>query len=1126
MAGDRRKLRIFLSSPGDVAQERERAAAVVRALDAEIAAGEVSLEALRWEEDWFSAVDHFQAQIVKPSDCELVVCIFGERLGSELPQDYARPDGSRRTGTEWEFEVAMERARASAEKRPDILVYRRRRPLQAEPPGDLERAQRQALDGFWKRWFLSEDGQYLAAFKRFDTPDHFARLFAADLRRWLDERERQAAWPVATKGSPYRGLAAFDESHASVFFGRRRATEQARARLVALAQDHLPFLLILGMSGAGKSSLLRAGLVPRLMQPGATPGIEAWRRLVLRPAELSPDPVAGLAQRLLAPDVLPELAASGDAAAVARRWRDDPVTAGEDLRAALDRVGDLLARTGGHSQRPTCGLLLGLDQLEEILAWTASERALFLRLLRALLETRELWLVATLRSDLYHLVQAEPDLARLKEAGRGFDLPPPADEERREIVEGPARAAGLRFERDAANGEDLADRLIADAEGANSLPLLQFALAELFDRRDRAQGLLRLESYRAMGGLPGAMERHAEAALAAQPQAEQDALPAVLFALSAAKEDAAPGELAITAATVPASLFSERSPQRRLLDALVEARLVSSAGDAEAAADGGVSYRVAHEALFTHWQRARAILGANRVDLGLRSGLQRQAQAWEAGGGQADDLLRGARLSQARDLINRRGGDMDFEPALRRYVDASATAAERAGRRRRRALVGVIATLSLLLLAAVVMGLVALQQREAAEAQRAEAQRSSDVAVDAVQTLVTTTAGDLKRIAGVPSSRIIELLRKAESGLAVLAEAPERQSPAMMKTRITLLLAFSDAYRDVGDLGEAFERVESAAGIARQLVAATGEAPDALYLLSNSLTRLGDLAIRIGQNDAALAAYSAGLEISRRLHATAPDNLAWQRDLAVNLAKLGDVLRRQGDLAGALSAYEESLDLRRGLAAAEPNSVRYQNDIAWALDRLGDLKLERGFASDALGDFVQALAIRRALLLLDTANSDLQRDLASSLARTGDALRRLNNAPAAEAAYVESLAIRRALSATDPANLLWQQELAHSLQRVGDSRQQAGDGPRAAEYYGASVEIRRRLVEHDASNLLWQLELLAGLYRLASVAADPLLPLLEAWLLVDRLLRDGRLPVDAQVWVARIAERLVSLPLP
>jgi len=1125
MAGERRRLGIFISSPGDVAQERERAAAAVRALDAELADGEVALDALRWEDDWFSAVDHFQAQIGKPSDSALVVCIFGERLGSELPLDYARADGSRRTGTEWEFEEALERARGSADKRPDILVYRRRKPLR-EAEGALELAQRQALDGFWKRWFLSEDGQYLAAFKRFDSPDHFAQLFAANLRRWLDERERHAAWPVATQGSPYRGLAAFDERHASVFFGRRRAVEQARARLVAVAQDRLPFLLILGMSGAGKSSLLRAGLVPRLMQPGATPGVEAWRRLVLRPDELAGDPVASLAQRLLAPDVLPELGSSGDAAALAARWRADPASAVEDLRAALKHCGEALARAGGHREPPPCGLLLALDQLEQILAWPAAERAPFLALLRALLEARQLWLLATLRSDLYHLVQAEPDLARLKDAGRGFDLPPPADEERREIVEGPARAAGLAFERDAATGESLADRLVADAQGPNSLPLLQFALAELFDQRDRTTGVLRFATYRAMGGLPGAMERHAEAALAARPPAEQEALPSVLFALAAAKEEAAPGELAMTAATVPAAVFPERAPERRLLEALVEARLVSSDREAAGDAAGEVAYRVAHEALFTHWQRARAILGANRVDLGLRGGLQRQAQGWEAGGSQADDLLRGARLAQARDLLHRRGADMDFEPALRRYVAASAAAAERAGRRRRRVLAGVIVTLSLLLLAAVVLGLVALQQREVAESQRAEAQRSSDVAVDAVETLVTTTAGDLKRIAGVPSSRIIELLRKAESGLAVLADAPERQSPALMKTRITLLLAFSDAYRDVGDLGEALLRVESASRIARQLVDASGRSAEALYLLSNSLTRLGDLGVRLGQPEAATAAYAAGLEISRELRRREPENLAWQRDLAVNLVKLGDVLRRRGDVAAALAAYEESLALRRGLAAAAPNDARYQNDIAWALDRLGDLKLDRGFAADALGDFVQALQIRRALLLLDTANSDLQRDLAGSLARTGDALRRLNNAPAAERAYAESLAIRRALAATDPANLLWQQELAHGLQRLGDARQQAGDRLHAAELYADSVSIRRRLVQHDASNQLWQLELLAGLYRLAAVAADPLPPLLEAWLLVDRLLRDGRLPPDAQVWVARIAEGLAALPYP
>jgi hypothetical protein len=95
-------VRIFLSSPGDVAAERERAEAVITALSAELEArGEVALESVRWEDAWFTAAAHFQEQIVRPSECELVVCLFWKRLGTELPASFAREYGTRTTGTFW-----------------------------------------------------------------------------------------------------------------------------------------------------------------------------------------------------------------------------------------------------------------------------------------------------------------------------------------------------------------------------------------------------------------------------------------------------------------------------------------------------------------------------------------------------------------------------------------------------------------------------------------------------------------------------------------------------------------------------------------------------------------------------------------------------------------------------------------------------------------------------------------------------------------------------------------------------------------------------------------------------------------------------------------------------------------
>ena len=118
-----RTLRVFISSPGDVGQERLLATRVVERLQGEFT-GYVELEPILWEHEPLRASDHFQAQILPPSECDIVVCILWSRLGTRLPAQFQREDGSLyASGTEWEFEDAM---RAFRERgTPDILVYRK-----------------------------------------------------------------------------------------------------------------------------------------------------------------------------------------------------------------------------------------------------------------------------------------------------------------------------------------------------------------------------------------------------------------------------------------------------------------------------------------------------------------------------------------------------------------------------------------------------------------------------------------------------------------------------------------------------------------------------------------------------------------------------------------------------------------------------------------------------------------------------------------------------------------------------------------------------------------------------------------------------------------------------------------
>ncbi len=314
-------LRFFISSPGDVFEERALAGRVIERLQSEYI-GKVVLESVLWEHEPLLATATFQTQIVKPSDTDVVIAILWARLGTPLPAQFTRADGSRyESGTEYEFEEAIAGFRANG--KPDLLVYRRSAPpsVRLDDEKDLlERlAQKKKLDEFIGRWFHDQaDGSLVAAFHPFESPSDFEILLETHLRRLIERqlprsvRSTSDARAVWKKGSPFRGLDAFEFEHAPVFFGRTRAVSDILQALRKQATDGRSFVLILGMSGGGKSSVVRAGVLPMLTKPGVIEGVRFWRRAVLRPTDVRGDIFTGLARALLREDALPSL--DGDSA--------------------------------------------------------------------------------------------------------------------------------------------------------------------------------------------------------------------------------------------------------------------------------------------------------------------------------------------------------------------------------------------------------------------------------------------------------------------------------------------------------------------------------------------------------------------------------------------------------------------------------------------------------------------------------------------------------------------------------------------------------------------------------------------------------------------------------------------
>ena len=656
-----RKIKVFVSSPGDVAVERERIDLVARRLN-ETFADLVRIETIRWERKFYSSHAGFQDQIPPATGSDLVIAIFWSRLGTPLPESFGRMASGERypSGTAYEVLTAIdERKRA---ERPDVYVFRKTAPL--EDKGEEAKAQLMDLNGFFSRWFQAPDGQYLRAYHRFQTADEFELQVEKLLRGWIDERvprDESLIWPIETKGSPFRALLPYDARHAAIFFGRdrkiTRAVEQMQS--VALTQFRarsapatIPFLLIVGESGAGKSSLMRAGLAPRLTRPGVVPSVDIWRTALMRVGD-DPNPILTLAKALFVENdekggfgsALPELRATDErtpdafAAFLAKAGeaqRREMAPSAVPILEALDEVQRRAMEQRKTQVQLRANLLLLIDQLENIFAQsvTDEQRSAFARLLFAFCATRRVWVAATLRSDLYPRLITPGDFLALKDAGGIYDLAAPGEAELGEIVTKSAAAAGLVYETHEATGQRLDEAILTYAQGRNTLPLLQFALERLFQERVEAGKEIRLtfDAYRRMGGLAGAINLTAEAALAHLGKAEVAALPRLLRSLAVPVHDSGPataGATDLTVRTVPMTQAVPDEATARLVKALTDARIIVVTGsETGAQGDEDVLIGIAHQRVFESWERARKIIAEHRDFFRIREEVETQYQRW------------------------------------------------------------------------------------------------------------------------------------------------------------------------------------------------------------------------------------------------------------------------------------------------------------------------------------------------------------------------------------------------------------------------------------------------------------------------------------------------------------------
>jgi hypothetical protein len=493
--------------------------------------------------------------------------------------------------------------------------------------------------------------------------------------------------PLRTDESPYPGLSAFQEKDADRFFGRAREITAAVTRL-----GDLPLLTVAGPSGVGKSSFVRAGVVPALKHSG-----QAWASLVIRPGR---QPVAMLAE-LIAPmgehsetTVAHHLTELG---AIHQHLYNEPGYLGAILRSRARRTGQ--------------NVLLFVDQFEELYTLVSEERErkAFTACLAGVADdvTSPLRVIISIRSDFLDRVPEDEHF--MAELTRGLlFLTPPGREGLREALVQPAELAGHGFE-STAMVDHMLDHL---QETPGALPLLQFAASKLWDARDRRRRMLTERSYRDLGGIAGALASHADAVLSGLSLPDQALARSVLLRLVTPERTR--GIISIDELD---ALSRQPGAMRRLIDHLAHARLLVVQTGA-----GGASVELVHESLIHGWPLLRRWLDENQDDAAFVEQLRTAARQWLAKKYASGLLWRGDAADEARRWRQRYRGELtDLEET---YLQAVFSLGARTARIKRHAVVGLIVFLSILVSAAAVALLVIRDAKTRATDQAEVAQRA------------------------------------------------------------------------------------------------------------------------------------------------------------------------------------------------------------------------------------------------------------------------------------------------------------------------------------------------------------------------------------------------------------------
>jgi eukaryotic-like serine/threonine-protein kinase len=787
--------------------------------------------------------------------------------------------------------------------------------------------------------------------------------------------------------SPFRGLEAFEEQHAAIFFGRKLSVDQLVQVVVAQVQAACSMVLVLGPSGAGKTSLVQAGLIPAL-KAGAAPaesGLAISDHVQLDCADMGQSGLLEtLASVLLDAEIDDRLLFENTSAAALAQYM------AQDLPRLIEQLQKRVA---------TIRLAVFIDRFEAIFRLphiSEQERAVFINVLDQLARSGCVLLVLACRNDFYPHLTAYPALMSMKLRGGHFDLTPPGSADIAQIIRHPAQVAQLRYTVDG-HGESLDELLINAAKtGPDTLPLLQYCLQELYRQRS-PEGELSHKAYHDMGGLEGAIGARAEQVISELGASQIAALPQLLSRLVLVAED----ESTVTSRQVPWSALSG-DDETKLVQALVDAHLFVS--DLHG---GAPAFSIAHEALLRRWPRVVAWIDEHRQALQTRSRISAQAKRWQDSGRKRDMLLpSGTQANQARQLIKTTG--FSFTQQEQDFVHASLVGVRRGERLR----LGIMIVMTSLALLAGGLGLAARSAQIQAESHRTEAEGLMGYMLgefvdklrplgkldllDSVSSRALSYLSDSSR-AGDSDAALAQRAKSLQliSEVRIARSDPSSANAALLAGRQILQQQLQAKPADVALLKSAGENAfwlgqihydqkewakaqryfEEYLAYANRQSAASPDDASGWIEQSYAHNSLGTLALQLSDIQRAGNEFALSVNLKTRAYAKTPQDKQLAADLADSISWQATTHVKLGQLGQAAALYQQALSLLQTLYTTFPEDTQWVDLLAGAWSRQSELKQARGDSSGSHSDAQQAFALLNGMVEKDPSNLNWQRKM-------------------------------------------------------------------------------------------------------------------------------------------------------